>query len=74
MTAPVLTNIIPGQDKPCEDDYTMSFYVDPVEGEAPNPTEATVRLTEQPKQKVYVRYVKISILYILFSCVFAILI
>merc|ERR1712127_951283 len=55
MTAPVIDRIIPGQGPACEDDFTMSFFVSPTEGAAPQPSDPTVSLTELTKQRVYVR-------------------
>lgn len=55
MTAPVLMRIIPGQGPACENDYTMSFFVDPSAGQPPQPKDSTVKIIETKKQRVYVR-------------------
>lgn len=55
MTVPVLTKIIPGQGPACENDFVMSFFVSPKEGQPPAPTDASVELTCLPALKVYVR-------------------
>jgi len=55
MTAPVLMRIIPGQGPACEDDYTMSFFVDPSAGNPPQPKDSKVSITPFKKQRVYVR-------------------
>jgi len=56
MTAPVIDRIIPGQGPACENNFTMSFFMDPVVTDPPQPTEKDVFLSSLPEQRVYVKY------------------
>ena len=55
MTAPVLNSIIPGPGPACANNFTMSFFVSPKEGQPPQPSDPEVALTSLPKLRVYVR-------------------
>merc|ERR1719454_1491432 len=56
MTAPVITEIIPGPGPNCESNFTMSFYVPKaLWSAAPQPTAADVFLHEVPEVTVYVK-------------------
>ena len=55
MTCPVVTRIIPGAGPACESNFTMSFFVDPRQAPAPQPTEAHVFLNSVPRFTAYVR-------------------
>lgn len=56
MTCPVTNRIIPGQGPACESNFTMSFYVAPDQGKAPNPSDKSVFLQTAPAFTAYVRY------------------
>ena len=56
MTCPVITKITPSQGPACESTFAMNFFLEPEEGDAPQPTNTEVKLTELPKMKVYIRY------------------
>jgi len=56
MTAPVITQIVPGPGPNCESTFTMSFYVPKaLWSNIPVPTNADVFLHELPEATVYVR-------------------
>jgi len=56
MTAPVLTEIIPGPGPNCESNFTMSFYVPKALWDsAPEPSASDVFLHDMPDVTVYVK-------------------
>jgi len=56
MTAPVITEIVPGPGPNCESTFTMSFYVPAaLWGGIPQPTSADVFLHHDEERTVYVR-------------------
>lgn len=56
MTAPVITEIIPGPGPNCESNFTMSFFVPKaLWATAPQPTDSSVFLHQTPEVTVYVR-------------------
>ncbi|WAR25182.1 HEBP2-like protein, partial [Mya arenaria] len=55
MTCPVVNRIIPGAGPACESNFTMSFFVAPIQKPAPAPTDPSVFLNNAPRFTAYVR-------------------
>ncbi|KAK7101866.1 hypothetical protein V1264_020182 [Littorina saxatilis] len=55
MTAPVINRIVPGQGPACANNFTMSFFIAPKEGQPPSPSDDKVFLSRLPVFRAYVR-------------------